>query len=142
MGQPPNEPAAAAPPRHPPLFLAGVVIFLLGIAAVFLQIQLKHLTRPWAMPMLGTAGVLLMLAGAWQRRSALRWVGLVPFLLLCGFAWYLLTVASRVPESTGPAKPGSHVPAFTAALADGQPFTDKDLEDGSSSLMIFFRGRW
>ena len=41
-----------------------------------------------------------------------------------------------------PAQPGNKVPAFATTLADGRTFTNHDLENGSNSVLIFFRGRW
>ena len=29
-----------------------------------------------------------------------------------------------------------------STFADGRPFTDEDLRDGSRHVMVFFRGRW
>jgi uncharacterized membrane protein YhhN len=133
---------AAATARRRPWFLLGFLLFLLGPVAYFVQFRLGRLTTPWYLPAVGTAGVLLMAAGAWQRRGVLRAVGLGVFVLLCGFEWWCLLVEWRTPPYTGPARPGVRVPAFAAALADGRPFTDRDLEGGPPSVLVFFRGRW
>src|SRR5437868_3848784 len=101
MGNLPNGQAAGAPPRRRPLFLLGVVVFVLGVAGLVLQLQLKQLIVPWYLPVAGTVGVVLMATGAWQRRSVLRFVALVPFAVVCGFAWFLVTVGGRVPAYTG-----------------------------------------
>jgi hypothetical protein len=39
-------------------------------------------------------------------------------------------------------QPGVQVPAFTTALADGTEFTNSDLQKGTRTALIFFRGRW
>ena len=143
MGTTPNGTVAGTPSRPQPLFLLGVLLLLLGIGGVFLQMfYLKRLSVPWFMPIAGTAGVLLMLAGAWQRGGVLRWAGLILFVALVGGEWYMIAVMGRAPAYTGPFQVGKHVPAFAASFADGQPFTDKELEDGKKSMMVFFRGRW
>ena len=142
MGTLPNGTVAGTPPRHQPLFLLGVLLVFLGIGGVFLQMWLRHLSVPWFMPIAGTAGVLLMAAGAWQRGGVLRWIGLVVFAALVGSEWYMIAVLGRAPAYTGPFQPGQHVPAFAATFADAQPFTDKNLEDGKPSMLVFFRGRW
>ena len=71
-----------------------------------------------------------------------RAVLLVPFLLLCGFEWFALAVGSRSPAYAGPATPGHKVPSFSSTLADGKPFTEKDLETGTRTALVFYRGRW
>src|SRR5438874_9969094 len=113
MGNPPNGTAAPTPRRS--FFLVGVLIFLLGIGAIFVQTYLKRLIVPWYLPVTGTIGVLLMAAGAWQRRGVLRFVGFAVFVLLCGAEWFML-LGSRVPDYAGPAQPGQRLPAFAAAF--------------------------
>jgi hypothetical protein len=56
--------------------------------------------------------------------------------------WFLVLVATKTPAYTGPAQPGSKVPAFAAMLADGTAFTKDDLEKGIDTVLVFFRGRW
>jgi CDP-diglyceride synthetase len=144
MGNPPAEKAVSdAPPRHGPLFLLGVVLFFLGPGIFFVYyVQLRHLTTPWYLLVLSTAGVLLMALSAWQRRSAWRGLGVIVLGLVCGLEWFFIVSLSRVPAYTGPAQPGRKLPAFTAALADGRSFTEKDLEDGKPAALVFYRGHW
>ena len=52
------------------------------------------------------------------------------------------TPETRTPPYTGPARPGAKLPAFAANLADGSSFTEKALEGGSRTALVFFRGRW
>ena len=72
----------------------------------------------------------------------LRAGGVVLFAALCGFQWFAFVVATRTPDYTGPAQTGQKIPAFTTALADGTSFTNKDLEKGKPTVLLFFRGRW
>jgi peroxiredoxin len=53
-----------------------------------------------------------------------------------------LLVAMKSPAYTGPATPGAQVPAFVAKLADGNPFTQKDLQRGTPTVLLFYRGHW
>jgi hypothetical protein len=56
--------------------------------------------------------------------------------------WYLMGVVFRTPVYAGPAQPGKVVPTFQASLADGRPFTEADVKQGTSTVLVFFRGRW
>ena len=46
------------------------------------------------------------------------------------------------PPYAGPAKMGEKLPAFTATLADGSPFTNSNLQEGKPTVLVFFRGHW
>jgi len=129
-------------PRHRPLFLSGILLFVLGPAIYFVQFRLKHFETPWYVPLLAAAGVVLMSVSTWRRRGVVRIILLVLFTILCGLEWYMLLIGTRSPVYTGPAQPGRKVPEFTAIFADGKPFTEKDLERGTSTVLVFFRGRW
>jgi hypothetical protein len=133
--------AVSAPPRQQPLFLLGVLLLFLGLGIYVVQFSMKQFVTPWHVPILGTLGVVLMCVSVWQHPGTLRIAGLVLFVLLCGCEWFFL-VASKTPSYDGPAQPGSKMPVFAAALADGSAFTDKDLEKGKPSVLLFFRGRW
>jgi hypothetical protein len=119
-----------------------MLLFAIGPAAYVLEIRAKHLGTPWYVPILATAGAALMVMSLWRRRGIARAIGLVFFTLVCGFEWFMLLVAFRSPAYTGPAQPGRALPAFTASLADGGTFTEKDLAQGTSTVLLFFRGRW
>jgi hypothetical protein len=134
--------ATAAPPRRWPLFLLGVLLFFLGPIAYFVQISQGQLWMPWYTPILASAGVLLMLVSVVQRPGIFRIAGLMLFALLCAAQWFFMLVGARSPEYTGPAQAGAKIPAFATALADGQPFTDKDLAKDQRTLLVFYRGRW
>lgn len=128
--------------RHWPLFLAGILLFFLGPPIYVIQFLTKHLTAPWYVPLMASAGVALMFASVWRRRGVGRTLGLVFFTIVCGMEWFMLAVGTATPLYTGPAQPGHKVPEFTASLADGTPFTEKDLAQGSPTVLVFFRGRW
>ena len=129
--------------RRWPFFLIGVLLFLLGPAIYVVQLWLSHLgTTPWYMPILATVAVLLMAVSVWRRRGIVRWAGLILFVVLCALAWFHLLVGTRTPLYTGPAQASHKVPAFATTLADGSAFTDKDLEKGMPTVLLFFRGRW
>ena len=140
-----NLPTAAAtttvPPRRYPLFLVGAFLLLLGPAIYAVQIGLKHLQTPWYVPILATVGVLFMALSVWQRRGLGRSVGLVLGVLVCAFLWFFV-VGTKTPTYEGPAQAGSVVPAFATTLADGTSFTNENLQKGTPTALIFFRGRW
>ena len=135
-------PSPGKPPRRWPLFLIGVACFVLGPLIYFAQLRSGLLVLPWHLPVLATLGALVMAASARQRPGVLRVVGLAAFSLLCGLEWFVFGVATRTPAYIGPAQVGTKLPAFAATYADGRPFTDKTLEDGGRTVLIFFRGRW
>jgi hypothetical protein len=136
--------SVSAPPRRWPLFLIGVLLVFLGPAILYVvQFRMYHLKTPWYVPILASVGVLLMAVSVWQRRGIWRSVGLVLAVVVCGFEWYGLLVAFKLPSYAGPAKPEHKIPAFTTALAKkGESFTNKDLATGKRTVLVFFRGRW
>src|ERR1700688_3704789 len=101
----PQHPSAvsSAPQRHLPLFLLGVLLFILGPALYVIQFRLDHLATPWYVPILATIGVLFMLISARQRRGVARIAGVLLLALFCGFEWFMLLVGTRTPLYTGPA---------------------------------------
>jgi hypothetical protein len=128
--------------RHRLLFVAGIALFVLGPVWYAVQIRLKNLGSPWYVPILSSAGVLLLILSLWRRRGIVRTVFLIVFGVVCGFEWFTFTVAARSPAYTGPAQPGRKVPNFAARLADGTPFTTSELEKGTSTVLVFYRGHW
>ena len=135
-------PAVIPRSRHWLLFFAGVALFVLGPVWFVVQFRLKNLGAAWYVPILSSAGVLFLIVSLWRRRGIVRTVFLMLFAVVCGFEWFVLTVAARSPAYTGPAQPGRKVPQFAARLADGKPFTTADLERGTSTVLVFFRGHW
>ena len=139
----PSEKVVGKPPRRRPVFLLGVLLFLLGPALYFVMLfGFKYLGMAWYVPILMTAGVLLMFLSVWQRPGVVRGIALALFLLLLAGEWYLVLVATRAPAYTGPAQVGTKLPVFTTSLADGTTFTNKDLESGVPTALVFFRGHW
>jgi hypothetical protein len=123
-------------------FVAGAGLVLVGLAAYFAQVALKVLTVPWYAPVLATAGLGLMAVAMWRRRTAARMIGLGLFALVTAFEWAFLLSLSRLPAYTGPVRVGQTLPPFATTLADGKPFTERDLDTGVPTVLVFFRGRW
>jgi hypothetical protein len=133
----------AQPPRRWPLFLLGFLLIVLEPVLYVIQFSLQRIdVMPWYLPGLTSAGILLMAASAWQRRGILRIGGLILFLVVCGLQWFFFVVVAKTPVYTGPAQVGKKLPAFATTLADGVSFTERDLESGSSTVMLFYRGHW
>jgi hypothetical protein len=135
-------PAVRSRSHHWTLFVAGIALFVLGPVWFVAQYRFKNLGSVWYVPVLSSAGVLLLILSVRRRRSVVRMVFLILFAIVCGFEWFLFTVATRSPVYTGPAQPGRKVPQFTARLADGAPFMSSDLESGTSTVLVFYRGHW
>ncbi len=133
-------PSATALPRR--VFILGAILFVQGLVIYGVQFALKILTMPWYLPILATVGILCMAISVWQRPALGRGIGLGLFALLGAFIWFMALVGTRTPPYTGPALPGTAVPAFAALKADGTPFTHRDLADGKRRVLLFFRGRW
>jgi hypothetical protein len=129
-------------PRRRPLFLAGVLLFLLGPPIYVVQFQGKLLFAPWYVPIMASIGVVLMVVSVWRRRGVARTIGMALFVVICVLEWFLLAAGTATPLYSGPAEPGRTVSAFTSNLADGTPFTEKELKQGSPTVLLFFRGRW
>ncbi len=138
----PSPSGSVSPRRHWPLFLAGILLFLVGPPIYVVEFRLGRLGVPWYVPLLASAGLALMTASVWRRRGAVRIFLLALFTLVCGLEWFVLAAGTKSPPYAGPAQPGRTVPEFSAKLADGTPFTDQDLRQGRSTVLLFFRGRW
>jgi hypothetical protein len=121
---------------------AGIAACLLGLVLAAAQFLLSMVGVPWYSPVLATLGVVLVLVSLVRRRSIPRVVTLVLLTALAAFEWYTLVVLMKLPAYEGPARAGQPFPAFRTAYADGRPFTDEDLRDGSRRVLVFFRGRW
>lgn len=128
--------------RHWLLFFTGIALFVVGPVWFVVQFRLKHLGPAWYVPILSSAGLLLLILSVVQRGGIVRTVFLILFAIVCGFEWFAFTVATRSPAYTGPAQPGRKVPQFVAQLADGTPFTNAELEKGTATVLVFFRGHW
>ena len=120
----------------------GIGLSLLGVALVIAQFALHQMIVPWYMPALTTLGVVLLFGSLARRVSVTRIVALVLIVGLAGFQWFFLIHVAKLPNYEGPARTGLAMPAFQTARADGRAFTDRDLQDGTPSVLTFFRGRW
>lgn len=123
-------------------FWIGLALCLLGPVAAAVQFGMKQIVTPWYVPGLTTFGAILLLLAVGKRRSVTRLIALVLVVLFAGFQWYLLAVLMKLPQYEGPIRAGESMPAFQATLADGQPFTQDDLRNGTRHVLVFFRGRW
>jgi hypothetical protein len=137
-------PAARSPSGHWQLFLAGIVLFVLGPAWFVIQFRMKNLGAGLYVPILSSVGLVLLIASVCRRRGLIRIVFLMMFAVICGLEWYVFLVAARTPAYAGPALPGRKVPPFAARLADGSAFTaaSLDQDQGSATVLVFYRGRW
>jgi hypothetical protein len=125
------------------LLWAGLGACVLGVGLMIAQFSLKRLDFvPWYAPALATVGALLLAVAFLRRPGVLRGLVLLLVVVLAGYLWFVLAGAGQLPAYNGPARAGERVPEFRTTLADGRPFTDADLRDGSRRAMVFFRGRW
>jgi hypothetical protein len=122
-------------------FWAGLGVCLLGLVLAVIQFSLKQLFVPWYTPALATGGTLLLLVAVARRLSVVRVVALVLVAAVAALQWFVLVVLMKLPAYGGP-EAGEHLPAFRTVHADGRPFTEADLRDGSWRVLVFFRGRW
>jgi hypothetical protein len=106
------------------------------------QYSLGHLIEPWYLPVLTTLGALLLLWSLARRVTVVRVAALGLLAALAAFQWLVLVSFSQLPPYEGPARQGEKLPAFHTTLADGRPFTDRDLQDGTNRVLVFNRGRW
>src|SRR5947209_5316579 len=136
----------AAPPKTRSrgrwYFWLGIVLCLLGPILNMILMQMGHLGLPLYALALSTVGVGLMLVAVIQRAGIARIVFLALFGLFCAFQWYLVVFMSKLPPYEGPARAGAKLPAFTTKLADGSSLTEKNMESGQPSALVFFRGHW
>ena len=122
---------------------AGIGLCLLAIALAAVQYPvLQLLIVPWYLPAVTTLGLLLVVLALAKRRSVTRFTVLVLVGALAGFQWFFVAWMAKLPTYEGPARTGLTMPAFQSALADGRSFSDKNLQDGTPSVLTFFRGRW
>jgi hypothetical protein len=136
--------SSTAPSRYPGRhFVAlGFAVTVLGIGAYVAQVWAGYLKMPRYLPISGMLGVAFVGLALWQARSFWRWLALVLLLLVVGAEWTFL-LGTGVSAYTGTqVTVGKPFPAFATVRADGTPFTQRDLEGDSDTVMVFFRGRW
>ena len=121
----------------------GIGVFLLGVALFFVQaFQMKHLVTPWYMPILFTLGALLALISVRRRPTWTRGIVALALVLVSAFQWYFIVSMSRLPDYNGPVQVAKKIPEFTTTLADGSSFTERDLQKGAPTVLVFYRGHW
>lgn len=119
----------------------GLVLGLLAPILYALQISMGHLTKPWYLPILGTAAAALALGAIWRRWGVGRLLVGTMLVLLAAGEWSLFST-TKLPAYAGPVAVGQPFPAFATALADGSLFTEANLAGPRSTALVFFRGRW
>src|SRR5262245_41327324 len=142
-----QKPERASPPiargRGRSWLWLGVGLTLLGLVLNFVQISLlKLLVVPWYLPILATVGVLCALISIRKRPTWTRGIALAILTVLTAGEWFFLLSLSRLPEYQGPVHVEKKLPEFATTLADGRPFTEKDLQKGTPTVLVFYRGRW
>jgi hypothetical protein len=130
--------------RHPgrSFLVLGMLISLAGPVIYAIQLHVKVLSTPWYVPILATAGLVLLVQALVRSRSVWRWVACVLFSLLAVWSWLALLVLLSAPAYTGPVKAGQPFPEFTTTLADGSTFNQESLQGEQNTVLVFFRGRW
>jgi hypothetical protein len=123
-------------------FWLGIALCVLSPVLNGILMQMGHLSVPWYSLVLSTLGVGLLAVAVIQRAGIARIVFLTLFGLFCAFQWVLVIFISKLPAYEGPARAGDKLPAFTTKLADGSSFTEKNLESGAPSALVFYRGHW
>ncbi|HYV35123.1 MAG TPA: hypothetical protein VE988_05430 [Gemmataceae bacterium] len=124
------------------LYWLGIGACLLGIALMIGQYAMHVLIVPWYLPAFTTLGAVLLLLSWRQRTSITRIVTFGLITTLAAFQWFFFISLTQLPVYQGPAQAGKVIPAFTTTLASGGTFTDKTLQDGTPTVLVFFRGRW
>ncbi len=124
-------------------FWAALSLCVVGIVFYVIQSNvLKQLVVPWYIPLMTTVGAALLVFSIVRRRTIVRFVALFLVVALAGFEWYALSELVRLPAYSGTAQVGLKLPPFSTTLADGKAFTERDLELGSTTVLVFYRGRW
>jgi hypothetical protein len=135
-------PPAAPKSRGRLLLWAGVLAALLGLVLYALQLRAAVLVTPWYAPALAVLGTGLILLSLLRRRTVWRGAALLLLAALTlGECWFLYSYAS-LPDYSGRVGVGDSFPEFTAARADGTPFTRADLVGEQDTVLVFFRGWW
>ena len=140
-----NETKLSVPIRRHPgrlyLFL-GLLVAASGIAIYTIQIRAKVLAAPWYVPILATAGLLLVMLALAQSRTIWRWLAAGAVTLLAAGEWLMMLVLMAAPAYTGSVEVGRAFPNFDTTLAGGGNFSQADLQGDKDTVLLFFRGRW
>ncbi len=119
----------------------GMACVVLGLAFYFTDFfAFKHFVVPWYVPILATAGVLLVLLWFLRRPGFVRGSSLALILLVAGLEWAFVGWISRNPAYAGPPV-GDSLPQFNISRPDGTRFSNANLP-GQTSVLVFYRGHW
>lgn len=124
-------------------FWFGMAVSFSGIAAYLVQFFVfKQLSvMPWYAPLLASLGVAMVFLSLRKRRTTPRLLGLLLVVIVAGFEWFYVLSFTKLPPYAGPVV-GEKLPSFRATLANGQAFANADLANDTSTVLVFFRGRW
>ena len=140
--------STTAPPLAPPkaggrlLLWVGILAAVAGFVAYQFQMSAGRLTTPWYAAALATLGTVLILVSLLRRFTMWRVLALLLIGALTAGEWWFLLSLSRSPAYAGPVAAGKPFPEFTAALANGTPFTHDSLKGDQDTVLVFFRGHW
>ncbi len=137
-----------SPPVAPPksggrlLLWTGILAAILGPVVYALELHAARLTTPWYAPALTTLGAILIIVSLRRRFSVWRVAALLLIGAVTAGEWWFLLSHARLPAYTGPVAEGHPFPEFSAARADGTPFTRDNLVGDEDTVLVFFRGHW
>ena len=124
------------------LSVLGLALVVLAIVAYFgmIFVLVRFSYRTHVFDAVVVAGIVLAVAGLLAGAS-----GPVPWIaIVVGVAWF--PVSRRELTLVGSdhltLRVGDRLPAFEAELADGTPFTDRDLVAAAPLILILYRGWW
>ena len=139
-----SPPPVVAPPKAGGRLLmwTGVLAAVSGVIVYMFQMNAGILKTPWYAPGLATFGTALIVVSLMRRFTVWRVVALLLIGAFAASEWWFLLSVSKSPAYSGPATPGQPFPEFTAALADGTPFTQDSLKGEQDTVLVFFRGHW
>jgi hypothetical protein len=123
------------------LVLFGVLFAVAGVSIYAAQVALHRLFTPWYLPCLAALSVVFVAAALFQTRTGWRWLALA-FVVVLATGQFAFVFATRLPAYTGPVAVGKPFPSFSTQVADGTPFTQRDLQSDQPTVLVFFRGRW
>lgn len=133
----------AQTPRRPLLVWVAPLLSVAAVAAFFMQVfGAGVMITPWYMPVAGTVAASL---GLWTIGRPLRWWRVLVAtgcLLIACLQWAFLLGLTVLPIYAGPIAGGSALPSFHTNLADGTEITESFFQQGETSALIFFQGRW
>lgn len=123
--------------------LGPVVLTLVGLAATFLPVALKLADLPDVVPLALLAGGAGWAWYGWvRRRGAARCASAVAQTLVLGGIGYWMLLFSAYGDPEGVPAVGEAAPLIQAVrVRDGATFR-LEQQQGSTILLVFFRGAW